>query len=231
MLNFFKLLTLPLLLAANVANAQPTNISLEYEVTRNGKFFGVVKESYVQEGSKYRIHSTTKGKGIYALLGERVLTSKGEVTESGLKPSQFDLKRGDNERKSLSARFNWASETLEMLVKGKLKTAKLVVGTQDLSSYPYQFMFTPPKGEQVQVELTTGKKLKKYTYSIKSRDVELKLGDVTYQTLHLVNTEVDGKKKKEFWLGKSQHYIPVKYMVVDKHGDKIEQNITKIMIK
>lgn len=231
MLKLIKSIFFSGLLLANIAVAQPKSIQLEYEVTRNGKSFGTVVESYVQEGGQYRILSTTKGKGLYALLGERVLTSNGTVTENGLIPAKFQLKRGDSARKSLSASFDWASNMLSMLVKGETRTAKLVAGTQDLASYAYQFMFTPPVGDQVKVSLTTGKKLKQYTYQIKARDVDIKAAGATYKTLHLVNAKIDGKKKKELWLAKSQHYIPVKYLVVDKHGDKLEKNLTKISIK
>ena len=159
MLRLIKLLFSFCLLFTGIAFAQPTSIQLEYEVSRNGKNFGTVKESYTQEGDQYRIVSTTKGKGVYALLGERVLSSHGNVTAKGLKPTKFHLKRGDSERKSLTANFDWTNNALNMLVKGETRTAKLVAGTQDLVSYAYQFIFTPPKGDQVKLSLTTGKSL------------------------------------------------------------------------
>ncbi len=219
-------------LFTSVAFAQPKNIQLEYEVSRNGQAFGTVKESYIQTGDQYKIVSTTKGDGIYALLGERVLTSSGTVTANGLKPTAFHLKRGDNKRKSLTAHFDWAENTLNMLVKGKTKKAKLNPDTQDLASYAYQFMFTPPEGEQVKMALTTGKKLKQYTYHVK-HGVNVKAAGKSYQAIHLANAEKDGKKKKELWLAKikADYQIPVKYLVIDKHGDKIEQVLTKISIQ
>lgn len=207
-------------------------MQLEYEVSRNGKAFGSVKESYTQQGDQYHIVSTTKGTGVYALFGERVLTSDGTVADAGLKPSKFHLKRGDNARKSLTANFDWAGSELNMLVKGKTKKAKLVTGTQDLISYAYQFMFTPPKVGQMKLALTTGKKLKQYTYNVE-QGAEIKAAGKSYSTIHLVNAEVDGKKKKELWLAKVQsgHVIPVKYLIVDKHGEKLEQVLTKISIQ
>lgn len=215
----------------SVSFAQPKSIQLEYEVSRNGKAFGTVEESYTQEGNKYRIVSTTKGTGLYALLGERVLTSEGEVIAEGLKPIKFELKRGDNASKSLLANFDWSSNKLSMLEEGETEIVALISGTQDLASYPYQFMFSPPKADDVKVNLTTGKKLSLYHYLIQARDVEINAMGKTYKTLHLVNAEVDGKKKKELWLAESIHYLPVKYLVVDKHGDKIEQQLTKISFK
>lgn len=219
------------LMLSSVAFAQPKSIQLEYDVSRNGTSFATVKESYIQEGEKYRILSTTKGEGLYALLGERVLTSHGSISVKGLVPSEFQLKRGDSERKSLKANFDWVNNTLNMQVKGETKTAKLVSGTQDLISYAYQFMFTPPTGDKVNVSLTTGKKLNDYTYSVKARNVEVVVEGKTYKTVHLVNAESEGKEKKELWLDVSNYYIPVKYLVVDDDGERLEQNITKISIK
>lgn len=228
----FTLFFLSALLMTGIAFAQPKSIQLEYEVSRNGKNFGTVKESYIQEGKHYRIVSTTKGKGIYALLGERVLTSQGNVTTTGLQPTKFHLKRGDNKRKSLTANFDWGSNTLKMLVKGETRKATLIAGTQDLSSYVYQFMFTPPTGNQVKMAVTTGKKLKQYTYHV-NHNIAVQVAGKHYDTIHLVNAEVDGKKKKELWLAKVQadYCLPVKYLVVDKHGDKIEQTLTKVSIQ
>jgi len=231
MLKIMQVWMTILLLTVGHAFAQPKHIELSYTVSRNGDDFGTVKEAYVQKGDEYEVVSTTKGKGIYALLGERVLTSKGQVTASGLIPSEFKLKRGDNERKSLAASFDWKKQKLNMLVKGKTRTADLDKGTLDLASYAYQFMFTPPTGKQVTVALTTGKRLKQYVYNIVATDETVKTPAGDYKTVHLVSAKVDGKKKKELWLAGTQSYIPVKYVVVDKHGDKIEQSLTKISIQ
>lgn len=226
-----KIVLFSSLLLVNTVFAQPKSIQLEYEVSHNDHAFGTVKESYVQEGNEYHIVSTTKGDGIYALLGKRVLMSDGRVTTNGLVPSKFQLKRGDSAKKSLTASFDWAANQLNMLVEGEIRTEKLVPNVLDLAAYPYQFMFTPPTGNQVHVTLTTGKKLDSYVYNIADNSVVLNIGGVAYQTVHLVNAEIDGEKKKELWLAKSKHYIPVKYLVVDKHGDKIEQTLTKISIQ
>jgi uncharacterized protein DUF3108 len=220
-----------LLIFTNSTFAQPQKVELEYEVSRNGHAFGTVKESYTQDGNRYQITSTTKGDGLYALLGERVLTSSGTVTKAGLVPAEFKLKRGDNEKKSLVASFDWATNTLNMLVKGDIRKEQLLSGAQDLASYPYQFMFTPPTGSQVKVALTTGKKFDQYIYNIESTNLAVNVAGTQYETVHLVDAEADGKKKKELWLAPSKHYIPVKYLVVDKDGDMIEQVLTKIIIK
>ncbi len=231
MFKLTKIITVLYLLAINVAFAQPNSILLEYDIARNDKHFGTVKEVFTQNGKQYQVKSVTKGKGIYALFGERVLTSKGEVTPNGLKPIQFELLRGDNAKKSLLADFDWAGNVLKMLVKGETRTATLVPGVQDLVSYVYQFMYTPPTGDMVKVVLTTGKKLKQYDYKIVANDATVKVGNAEYKTVHLMNAKADSKEKKELWLAKTKNYIPVRYVVVDKRGVKFEQTLTKVNVE
>jgi Protein of unknown function (DUF3108) len=226
-----KLLVLWLMLSANLAFAQPKNIQLEYEVTRDGKPFAKVKESFTQDGKQYKIESTTKGIGFYALFGERKLSSVGELTSAGLVPSHFELHQGDSARKSLITDFDWANNTLNMQVKGKTKTATLEKGTQDLASYAYQFMFTPPLKDEVNVALTTGKKLNQYQYKVSERGVVLNAANVQYKTTHLVSTKAEDESKKQLWLAEDQHYLLVRYRQLDENGATLEQTLTKIHVE
>lgn len=72
-----------------IAQAAPKSIQLEYDLKRDGKLFAKVVENYSQVGDQYKIESVTKGVGVYALLGERKLSSNGSVTKDGLKPKHF----------------------------------------------------------------------------------------------------------------------------------------------
>ena len=166
MLKSLKLIVFVSLFYADLAQALPKNVQLEYDVVRDGKLFARVKESFTQNGKQYRIQSITKGVGIYALLGERKLTSTGAVTKAGLKPNHFELHQGKNDNKTLIADFDWAKNTLSMQKKDEKQTEKLSTGTQDLASYAYQFMFNPPLKDDITVAMTTGKKLNVYQYKV-----------------------------------------------------------------
>ena len=111
MLRHIKVLSLALsFMFATFASAQealPKRIQANYEVTKNGQRFATVKEQFVVTGTTYKIESITKGLGVYALFGERKLTSIGEVTAEGLKPTHFELQQGDNPKKALIADFYW----------------------------------------------------------------------------------------------------------------------------
>jgi Protein of unknown function (DUF3108) len=218
-------------LVTHVAHALPKNIQLEYEVSRNGKLFGQVKETFSQTGKQYRIKSVTKGYGIYALMGERVLTSIGEVTKSGLKPSHFELHQGKSAKKTLIADFLWAKSTLNMQVKGEIRTEKLSPGTQDLASYVYQFMFKVPIKEALNVTLTTGKRLNTYQYKVLAKGEAVAVGKSSYKTIHISNQVSDGEDKKELWLLQDKYYLPARYKLTDEDGESFQQTLTKIYVE
>jgi Protein of unknown function (DUF3108) len=217
---------LSLLLATN-AFAAPQNITVAYHVTRNGQPFADVTETYRQEGGRYKLESVTKGIGVYALLGKRRLSSEGEVTPEGLRPAHFEQDQGDDPKRKITADFDWATGTLNMVVKGKTKTVALQPGTQDLASYAYQFMFTPPQGDYVQLPVTTGRKLKTYRYRLEERDAPVETVAGTYKTLHFVNA-TEGSDEKQLWLGVDVHYIPVRIVMPDDQGGSLEQGLTSL---
>lgn len=229
------------LMYAAVAMAAPKALSLVYAVTRNGQPFATVTESYSQENGRYRIESVTKGVGVYVLLGERKLTSEGDVTGDGLKPSRFELHQGDNEKKSLFADFDWAANTLTMKIKGKPTTVPLEKGTQDLISFAYQFMFAQPQGDALVLPVTTGKKLRIYNYTVVERDASLELPAGKFKTLHLIKASKDDPEKladkqsandeKELWLGAEAYSLPVRIVMYDENGAKIEQSLTSLHVE
>ena len=236
MLRLKQLLVFLCLLNVSAAYALPKSVRLEYDVARDGKLFARVKESFTQNGKQYRVQSITKGVGIYALLGERKLTSTGAVTKAGLKPNHFELRQGRNDNKTLIADFDWVKNTLTMQKKDEKRTEKLEAGTQDLASYPYQFMFNPPLKDDVKVILITGKKFNTYQYKVLARGATTVVGKTSYKTLQLTN-EADinkskaGQDKKQLWLVQDQFYLPVRYQLTDDDDDTYEQTLTKIHVE
>ncbi|WP_047540864.1 DUF3108 domain-containing protein [Methylotenera versatilis] len=219
-----------------IAHAAPKSVQLEYDLKRDGKLFAKVVENFSQDGNQYKIESVTKGVGVYALLGERKLLSSGSVTKEGLKPKHFESHQGDNNRKSLINDFDWAKNTLNMQVKGEVKTQTLQKGTQDLLSYAYQFMFAQPTKARVgqnsiNLTLTSGKKLKQYQYKIIARGLKLNAAGTDFKTLHIANTPAAGDDKKELWLAEDKYYLPVQYNLTDEDGASFEQTLTKIHVE
>jgi len=222
---------------ANSVQAAPKQVEAVYQATRGGQPFATITETFKQENRRYRIDSVTKGIGVYALLGKRVLSSEGEVTAEGLKPSHFELHQGDNVKKSLFADFDWAGNLLTMKVKGNPTTAPLEKGTQDILSLVYQFMFVQPAGEQFTLPVTTGKKLRTYTYQVTDRDEAVEVAAGKFKTIHMQNPGKENSSKekdnddKELWLGVESHYLPVRLVMHDENGMVIEQTLTSLHVE
>jgi hypothetical protein len=234
-----RVLGLVLLLAASTSYAAqqaslPKYIQANYVVSKDGTPFAKVTEQYVVTGNNYKVESTTKGIGIYALLGVRKLTSSGTVSAQGLKPIHFELHQGHNANKTLLADFNWQSNTLTMIVKGESQVVPITNGTQDLASFPYQFMFaSKPFKNDITVKLTTGKKLNQYQYKIKPGFEALNIGGSQYKTIHLVpaNLDKDTVETKELWLATEQSYVLARFLMVDEDGAKLEQVLTELHVR
>ncbi len=227
----FKLFFLLLLLSTHLAWAAPKKITLNYQASLNSKPFANVVERFEQANGQYKIESLTEGVGLAALLGKRVLRSEGLVTDEGLQPRHFEQHQGDNETKSVYADFDWTTNQLSMKNKGNIKTEALLKSTQDLLSFSYQWIYSPPKNEQSSLPITTGKKLRVYRYEVTEQDVNLVTEAGQFRTVHLVSVVADSKgNEKEFWLAKDHFYLPVKIIQHDENGNVIEQTLTTIQI-
>lgn len=212
------------------AEAAPQSVKAVYQVTRNGQPFAEVTETFRQVNGRYTLESITDGIGVYGLFGKRRLYSEGEVTAEGLRPGRFEQQQGDDAKRSVKAEFDWSASTLTLTSKGKTRQEKLMPGTQDLASFAYQFMFVPPQGDLVEMPVTTGKKLRVYQLDVVARDVELVTPSGRFKTLHLINRKESGDDK-QLWLGVDRRFIPVRILMQDDKGAKIEQVLTGLHVE
>jgi len=210
------------------AYAAPKSVKLVYEVKRDGQSFGHVTETYTQSGKQYKLESITKGSGVYALLGERKLLSQGDVTKEGLRPKHFESLQSTNAKKTLINDFDWQARMLSMQVKGNKEQVALVLGTQDLLSVMYQFMFKPPAVGQLKLPVTTGKRLRTHQYQVSAQSAKLVTPAGEFKVLEL--TEIDDADAKKIYLATEKYALPVKIVVQDD-GATIEQLLTKMTIE
>lgn len=239
--TIFRCALILMLSSAGLASAElkerPRQINLVYEVIRNGQPFATVTESYKQLDNQYHIVSVTKGLGVYALLGERKLTSDGMVTAEGLKPNHFELHQGDNAKKWLTTDFDWVHNTLNMTVKGSVVNAPLLADTQDLASFAYQLMYeavTKKNQTALSLNVTTGKKVNLYAFDVAARDVALELPAGTFKTLQLTSAKdntANSGDDKQIWLAAEQYYLPVRLVSHDEKNGMIEQNLKSLQIE
>jgi hypothetical protein len=207
----------------------PKHIELEFLVDYDGAS-AVERQNYqVSDDGRYVISSTVEAKGLLSLaLSDLNQKSTGKVTPQGLKPETFTYQYGKNTKKAQKASFDWSGKTLMMQVGDSKQSVTLENGTQDLLSFYYQFMFTPPLS-QVQLIITNGKQVKTYHYQFEGEEViNTKLG--TLRTLHISKSSGTNDEKTEIWLAESYHYLPVRIRKTNSDGKVIQNSINAIRI-
>jgi hypothetical protein len=223
---------LALLVLANNAFAAPKQVTLTYQAIRNDKPFAIVIETYLQSGDQYKIKSVTEGIGVYALFGKRILKSEGLVTAEGLQSAHFESHQVDNPKKLILADFDWDKLQLTMKSKGNEVTEPLPKGTQDLVSYPYQWMHISPLTDERVLPVTTGKKIKTYRYNLINRDDVVETPAGQFKVVELTNgSKVEPADERHFWLAVDHHYLPVRILMQDDKGAVIEQILTSIVVQ
>lgn len=207
----------------------PKHIEIEFVVDYDGAS-AVERQNYqVSDDGHYVLSSTVKAKGLSSLvLSDLNQKSTGRVTAQGLQPETFTYQYGKNSKKAQKASFDWTGKTLVMEVGDIKQSVALEDGTQDLLSFLYQFMFTPPLN-QIQLIVTNGKQLKTYHYLFEGEE-EIKTNLGTLQALHISKSSGKGDEKTEIWLAENYHFLPVRIRKTNSDGKVIQNNINAIKI-
>ena len=202
------------LVAAAVA-APPQRVEIGYEIARNGSVVAEVRERLEHDGRSYRLSETWRGKGIYSLRGEATRSSQGAVAADGLRPQKFEDKRSG--RGTRHAEFDPAAKTPTLQ-------------RQDRLSFIWTFAFAPPR-ETATVAVTDGKNVTTYAYQVAGRErVKTPAGE--FDALKLVKRRDSPQDRvTEIWLAADRYYLPVRILVVDKDGTRLDQLAVKIAVE
>jgi len=215
MRNWFSPIALSLAtlgLTAAAAAAPPQKVEIGYQVARNGSVVAEVTERLEHDGRTYRLSETWRGKGLYALRGEATRSSRGAVASDGLRPREFEDKRTG--RDTLRVDFDPAAKTPTLR-------------RQDRLSFIWTFAFVPP-GAAAAVSVADGRKVSEYIYQPAGRE-RVKTAAGEFDALKLVKRR-DGPQDRatEIWLAADRHYVPVRILVTEKDGTRLDQIATRI---
>jgi hypothetical protein len=203
------------LASAAAAGAPPRSVEIGYELAQNGSVMAEVSQRLEHDGRSYRISETWKGKGILALRGEAVRSSQGAVVADGLRPQKFeDMRPG---RETSHADFDPAAATPTLL-------------RQDQLSFMWTLAFAPPR-DTLTASVADGKRVTSYTYKVAGRErVHTPAGEFNALKLEKRKNNA-GDKATEIWLAIDRQYIPVRILVIDKDGKRLDQVAAKISVK
>jgi Protein of unknown function (DUF3108) len=201
--------------ASAAVAAPPLRVEIEYELNRNGTAVAEIVHRLEHDRKTYTLRETWQGKGVFALAGKADRSSHGAIVADGLRPVEFEDKRTG--RATRRAGFDAADKapTLER---------------QDQLSMAWSFAFAPPRGT-VNVRVADGKRVTPYAYAVAGRErVKTPAGE--FDGLKLVKQKDDPQAKStEIWLAADRDYLPVRVLIVDKDGTRLDQLATKISPK
>jgi hypothetical protein len=218
---------------AGACAAQPPHkLSLTYDLSYNGVVAAELTEVLEHDGKNFSLSSEGRGVGIGALLyrGAAKRSCRGEVTSAGLRPLEYRDQRGD--KPPSVARFDWAKKTLTQEHDGKNETTNMVPPLQDRLSFLYNFAFQAAPdlkpGKEIRINLTDGKGLTYFQYNVAGTEV-LKTPAGEFETVHLMKQR-DNKEDRgtEIWFASGRDYLPVRILVTEKDGVRIDQVLTHI---
>jgi hypothetical protein len=209
MRNIFLLIALS---AAGAAQAAPPQkAEIVYELGRNGMALAEVTHQLEHDGKAYRLTENVRGRGVLALRGDITRTSEGAVAADGLRPRHFEDRRSG--RDTRRADFDPAART---------PTLK----QQDQLSVVWTFAFAPP-AKAVGVSVADGKRVSEYAYEPAGRErVKTPAGE--FDALKFVKKRARPEDKAtEVWIA-ADRQIPVRILIVDKDGTRLDQVAAKI---
>lgn len=208
----------PLPAKARVESYAPQQMSLAYDLYRNGHKIGQVTDTFTRSGSRYTLVSETRATGPLKALwpGNIRLESAGEVTRKGLRPAQFQHARSDAPHKLATARLDWKQGLIAWEYKGEKRQQNgLRVGTQDQLSQLYQFMFLPALPADLTLQVVSGKNVNDYRYSRRDGGtLEVPAGAFATEAFERIRGPGDDKAIT-VWVAPERGNLPVQIRVTE----------------
>lgn len=220
-----------ILIALSVAlpawSAPARRVEIAYEMSRNGMPFAELVERLEHDGKSYRLSAQIKGRGVFALRGDAERTSRGSIDAEGLHPLEFEDKRTG--RNTVRAKFDWPAKTLTLQPReGAAENKPLPADLQDRLSFAYMFAFKTPGAAPVEVSITDGKGISTSSYKAAGREtVKTPAGEFEAVRVERQKKAPDDRST-EIWLAAKHGYLPVRILVVDKDGTRIDQVATRL---
>jgi len=200
--------------AAGAMAAPPQKAEVVYELGRNGMTLAEVTHRLEHDGKTYRLSENVRGRGVLALKGDIARTSQGAIAADGLRPLHFEDKRSG--RDTLKADFDPSAKTPTLR-------------QQDQLSMVWTFAFASP-AKEVGVSVADGKRVSEYTYQPAGRE-KVKTPAGEFDAFKCVKKrERPEDKATELWIA-ADRQIPVRILIVDKDGTRLDQVAARIVLQ
>jgi hypothetical protein len=211
---------------AGALAAPPARVDLAYEVSYNGSVMADVSYVLEHDGKSYTLVERWKGRGVYGLIGEAQRTSRGTLGAEGLRPLYYEDVR--TARPASTARFDWQAKSLTLQYRQGPQQRPMPPNAQDRLSFLFSFAFAAPGKGPFEFKVVDGKGVADYVFEVAGRE-RLKVPAGELDALRLAQRmEQSGDRGREVWLDPARSYLPVRVLIVQKDGSRIDQVAVRI---
>lgn len=221
-------LSLSLFYSLNLeAKIFPKKFNSEYSLYYEENFIGQVLVDFRQKNNQYRIKALTKVDGIMKLVGNREISSKGQISSNGFKPEIFNLKNKKRPKKNVLAVFDYQKKEVQINYKDKNFKHLLTNKNLDLITYLYQFNFESLNKKNYIFKVIDGKHNRIYLYN-KIRQDSIAT-DIGILEADVYEGKIKEKKNSEhyLWMLREPYRIPLKIEIKTDIGININQILLK----
>jgi hypothetical protein len=227
MRSLFSLLISAVALAANAApGVLQGSFEIQFDVTCEGTAVAEVTERVEISGTSYQMTETSKGKGIYALLGTAKRSSRGNITKDGvLQPLEFADERTG--RDTARAWFDYKAQTITMQYSGHKGSEEMPPNSQDRLSFLLAVTMMPGRTKYMKLSVFDGKGQSRHEYDVGARErVKTPAGE--FDAVKITRrTEPGHKDSAHLWVA-ADFGLPVKLVHVERDGKSCEHVAKRI---
>ena len=216
-------------LVALAARAAPValqgNFEIQFDVTCEGTAIAEVVERVEISGDRYQMTETSKGKGIYALLGSAKRTSRGNIKDGVLQPLEFADERTG--RDTARAWFDYQAKTITMQYSGHKGSEEMPPHSQDRLSFLLQVTMMPGRTKYMKLSIFDGKGQSRQEYDVGGRErVHTPAGD--FDAVKITRrTEPGQKDSAHLWVA-ANFGLPVRLVHTERDGRSCEHVAKRI---
>ena len=215
--------------AALAARAAPAPLQggfeIQFDISCEGTELAEVVERVELSAGSYQMTETSKGKGIYALLGTAKRTSRGAIVNGQLQPAEFvDERTG---RDTARAWFDWKAQTITMQHGSRKGTEDMPPNSQDRLSFLLAVTMMPGRVKTMKLSIFDGKGQSRHEYDVAGREkVQTPAG--TFEAVRVTRRyEPGAKDRADLWVA-ADFGLPVKVVNVDRDGKRCEHVAKRI---
>jgi len=214
---------------ALTAHAAPAALQgtfeIQFDISCEGTELAEVVERLELAPGSYQMTETSKGKGIYALLGTAKRLSRGAIVNGLLQPAEFTDERTG--RDTARAWFDWKAQTITMQHGGRKGSEEMPPNSQDRLSFLLAVTMMPGRVKYLKLSIFDGKGQSRHEYDVAGRErVQTPAGN--FEAVRITRRYEQGAKDRaDLWVA-ADFGLPVKVVNVDGDGKRCEHVAKRI---